>query len=111
MTRNSFGSLPIVLGLSIVLGLLAPGGPLSAQETMNGFVPIDKFIFLVDGDEGYRIAKQVMRTLMPSHAKRVMLYSDRIPLFHRFQVESQFDAMHSLTRLARPRLSATSPTF
>lgn len=50
---------------------------------------------LVDGDEGYKIAKSFMRTLMPSHAKRVQPYRDRLPLFTRYQVDSQFDAMHS----------------
>ena len=50
---------------------------------------------LVDGDEGYKIAKSFMRTLMPSHAKRVQPYRDRLPLFTRYQVDGQFDAMHS----------------
>ena len=51
---------------------------------------------LVEGEEGYRTAKAFMRTLMPSHAKRVQPYRDpQIGLFHRFQVESQIDAIHS----------------
>ena len=34
--------------------------------------------------------------LMPSHAKRVKLYQrPDVPLFHRYQVESQLDAIHS----------------
>jgi ribonuclease E len=51
---------------------------------------------LVEGDEGYRTAKAFMKMLMPSHAKRVQPYRDnQIGLFHRFQVESQTDAIHS----------------
>jgi len=51
---------------------------------------------LVDGREGYDTAKSFMRMLMPSHAKRVKLYNDpSVPLFHRFQVEGQLDAIHS----------------
>ena len=51
---------------------------------------------VVDGEEGYKTAKAFMRMLMPSHAKRVQLYRDPIiPLFHRFQVEGQLDAIHS----------------
>ncbi len=51
---------------------------------------------LVEGDDGYKAAKNFMRTLMPSHAKRVQLYSDEAShLFHRFQVESQLDAIHN----------------
>ncbi|MCZ6861741.1 MAG: Rne/Rng family ribonuclease [Alphaproteobacteria bacterium] len=50
---------------------------------------------LVEGDEGYRTAKEFMRTLMPSHAKRVQPYKDEpIPLFHRYQVESEIDSIH-----------------
>ncbi len=51
---------------------------------------------LVDGDEGYRTAKDFMRTLMPSHAKRVQPYkSEGVPIFQRYQVEGQIDAIHS----------------
>jgi ribonuclease E len=51
---------------------------------------------LVEGEEGYRTAKGFMRTLMPSHAKRVQPHRDpQIGLFHRFQIESQIDAIHS----------------
>ncbi len=50
---------------------------------------------LVDGEEGYRDAKDFMRMLMPSHAKNVKLYKEALPLFQRYQVESQLDAMFS----------------
>ncbi|HKO08454.1 MAG TPA: Rne/Rng family ribonuclease [Alphaproteobacteria bacterium] len=50
----------------------------------------------VEGEEGYRAAKEFMRVLTPSHAKRVHSYKDDvIPLFYRFQVESQIDAIYS----------------
>ncbi|WP_018390492.1 ribonuclease E/G [Ancylobacter sp. FA202] len=48
---------------------------------------------LVAGDEGYREAKDFMRMLMPSHAKNVKVYKDLQPVFTRFGVESQLDAM------------------
>jgi len=51
---------------------------------------------LVEGEDAYKAAKNFMRTLMPSHAKRVQLYKDEAShLFHRFQVESQLDAIHN----------------
>ncbi len=51
---------------------------------------------LVDGEDGYRLAKDFMRMLTPSHAKKVQLYKDpAMPLFQRFQIENQLDAMHS----------------
>ncbi|WP_308909814.1 Rne/Rng family ribonuclease [Pseudokordiimonas caeni] len=49
---------------------------------------------LVEGEKGYRAAKDFMKLLMPSHAKKVQHYKDRIPLFHRYQVESQLETMY-----------------
>jgi|GEM_PF-1987817 len=49
---------------------------------------------LVEGEDGYRIAKDFMKRIMPSHAKKVQPYRDRIPLFHRYQVEQQLDSMY-----------------
>ena len=51
----------------------------------------------VEGEDGYRTAKDFMRLLMPSHAKRVQNYKGQIPLFHRYQVEAQLDSMYSPT--------------
>jgi ribonuclease E len=50
---------------------------------------------IVAGDDGYREAKDFMRMLMPSHAKNVQPYKDAAPLFQRFGVEAQLDAMFS----------------
>ncbi len=50
---------------------------------------------LVAGDDSYREAKDFMRMLMPSHAKNVQPYKDSTPLFTRFGVEPQLDAMFS----------------
>lgn len=51
---------------------------------------------LVEGDEGHKSAKAFMKMLMPSHARHVKLYKDEaIPLMHKYQVESQLEAMYS----------------
>jgi ribonuclease E len=52
---------------------------------------------IVDGEDGYRTAKEFMKLLMPSHAKRVQLYKDRVPLFQRHLVESQLETMYHPT--------------
>ncbi len=52
---------------------------------------------LVEGEAGFQGASEFMRQLVPHQANKVELYNDPIPLFHRYQVESQFDAMHSPT--------------
>ncbi len=48
----------------------------------------------VEGDDGYRAAKDFMKLLMPSHARRVKPYSDPVPLFQRYGAEDQLTAMY-----------------
>src|SRR6056297_1037290 len=48
---------------------------------------------LVEGERGYRIAKDFMKMIMPSHAKNVKHYHDTMPLFARHQVESTLAGM------------------
>ncbi|SDR09168.1 ribonuclease E/G [Pseudovibrio sp. Tun.PSC04-5.I4] len=50
---------------------------------------------MVAGEEGYREAKDFMRMLMPSHSKNVQPYREATPIFTRFGVEAQLDAMFS----------------
>ena len=52
---------------------------------------------LVEGEAGFEAASGFMRQLVPHQANKVELYKEPIPLFHRYQVEAQFDAMHSPT--------------
>ena len=48
---------------------------------------------LVEGERGYRAAKDFMRMIMPSHARNVKHYTDPMPLFARYQVESYLAGM------------------
>jgi ribonuclease E len=52
---------------------------------------------LVEGEAGYRTAKDFMRMIMPSHAKIVQRYDDPTPLFARYQVESYLGGMFNPT--------------
>lgn len=48
----------------------------------------------VSGDEGFKAARDFMKMLMPSHAKKVQEYkNDRVPMFHKFGVENQIADM------------------
>ena len=49
---------------------------------------------VVEGEAGYRAAKDFMKLLMPSHAKRVKQYADPVPLFQRYGAEDQLTAMY-----------------
>ncbi len=48
---------------------------------------------LVEGEAGYKIAKDFMRMIMPSHSKNVKHYNDPLPLFSRYQVETYLTSM------------------
>ncbi|MCB5410207.1 Rne/Rng family ribonuclease [Pseudogemmobacter faecipullorum] len=48
---------------------------------------------LVEGEAGYRTAKDFMRMIMPAHARQVKRYDEPMPLFARFQVESYLGGM------------------
>ncbi len=51
---------------------------------------------LVEGEEGYKEAKNFIKTLMPSHAKKMQQHKDPLlPLFQAYKVEEQIDEMYS----------------
>jgi ribonuclease E len=52
---------------------------------------------VVEGDAGFRNAKDFMRMLMPAQARNVHQYKDTVPLFQRLHIEQQLDAMFSST--------------
>ena len=50
---------------------------------------------LVEGEEGYRAAKEFMKLLMPSHARKVKQYADPVSLYQRYGVEDQLAGMYN----------------
>lgn len=54
---------------------------------------IDKIV--VQGAKGYRIAKDFMKLIMPSHAKKVQQYNESTPLFARYEVEPFLASLYS----------------
>ncbi|MGI9426963.1 MAG: Rne/Rng family ribonuclease, partial [Hyphomicrobiaceae bacterium] len=50
---------------------------------------------LVAGESAHKEAKSFMRMLMPSHAKNVIKYEEPQPLFARYRIEQQLNAMFS----------------
>ncbi|WP_218035987.1 MULTISPECIES: Rne/Rng family ribonuclease [Sphingobium] len=50
---------------------------------------------IVEGEYGYKAAKDFMKLLMPSHARRVKQYADPISLFQRASVEDQLAGMYN----------------
>ena len=53
---------------------------------------------LVAGDKAYKTAKDFMKMLVPSHAKKVKEYKDeKVPLFHRYNVEKQISEIGEIS--------------
>ena len=68
-----------------------------AKRSIRDLYTKDIEEIVVAGESGYRDAKEFMRMLMPSHAKNVKHYADTQPIFTRYGIESQLDAMFSPT--------------
>jgi ribonuclease E len=49
---------------------------------------------LVDDDEAFEKAQGYMRTFMPRAGNRLVHYTDRMPLFSRYQLEEQIDSIY-----------------
>lgn len=52
---------------------------------------------LVSGQQGYESARSFMEMLLPQHTQRVKQYDARTPLFSRYHVDDQIDAVHEPT--------------
>ncbi len=50
---------------------------------------------LVEGEDGYKSAKDFMRMIMPSQAKKIQLYKANTPLFARYGVEDLISKIYS----------------
>jgi ribonuclease E len=51
---------------------------------------------VVHGEDGYRMAKDFMKILIPSHAKKVQKYKQvGVPLTHHYRIDNQLDVIHS----------------
>ena len=53
---------------------------------------------LVSGERAHKTAKNFMKMLVPSHAKKVQEYKDeKVPLFHRYHVEKQINEIGQIS--------------
>ena len=53
---------------------------------------------IVDGEDGYKMAKAFFKILSPHNLKKIKFYKKfDMPLFQRFQVETQLDRLHEST--------------
>ncbi len=67
------------------------------KRTIRDLFTRDIDEILVEGNNGYNSAREFIKLLMPNHESKVQHYKDRIPLFHRYQVEGQLESMYQPT--------------
>lgn len=66
---------------------------------------------MVEGADGFKAARDFMKLLMPSHAKHIQQYADPVPLFQRYSVEDQLNAMyHPIVQLKSGGYIVINPT-
>ena len=53
---------------------------------------------LVEGEKAYKIAKEYMKALMPSHTKKVQQYTNKnLPLFQKYKIDTQLSEIFKPT--------------
>jgi ribonuclease E len=67
------------------------------KRTIRDVYTRDVDTLLIEGDEGYRTAREFMRMLMPAAVKKVVQWNDRQPLYAKYQVEQMLDQMFQPT--------------
>lgn len=67
------------------------------KRAMRDLYDKDVEAVLVEGEGAYREAKDFVKMLMPSHAKKVQQYKNSTPLFSQMKVERQLASIHEHT--------------
>ena len=68
-------------------------------RALRDYLRADVGEILIDSDEVYEDAKLFMQQVMPQNLRKLKLYKDPVPLFNRFQIESQIE--HAYERQVR----------
>jgi ribonuclease E len=61
-------------------------------RSMRDHLRADIGEIVIDSQEMYRRAEEFVRQVMPSNLKKLRLYQDEVPLFTRYQIESQIES-------------------
>ncbi|MDR1334857.1 MAG: ribonuclease E/G [Holosporaceae bacterium] len=66
------------------------------KRTIRDFYSQDIDSIFVEGNEGFKTAKNFIKKLMPGHIKKIKLYEDeKIPLFSKFKISDQVHQIYS----------------
>lgn len=66
------------------------------KRAVRDFYTRDVESIVIEGEQGYKFAKDLVKKLMPSHAKKVQLYDDKkLPLFSKYHINEQVNQIYS----------------
>ncbi|GHU10590.1 hypothetical protein FACS189449_00330 [Alphaproteobacteria bacterium] len=72
------------------------------KRAIRDFYSRDIESVIIEGEEGYKIAKNYVKKLMPSHSKKIIQYKDpKVPIFSKYKINDQVDQIYS-TRVDLP---------
>ena len=79
---------------SVAPCLIHEEGNLIRRSIRDIYTP-DISEILIEGDGEFKAAKDFVKMIIPAHARKVKCYKGDIPLFHRYQVETQLEMLHN----------------
>lgn len=66
------------------------------KRTLRDYYTPDISEIIIEGEEAYKEARQFIQKLIPSHLKKIKQYKEeKTPLFFKYEVESQIDAIYN----------------
>ncbi len=60
-------------------------------RAIRDYLRLDIGEVLIDSEDAYQEATNFIRQVMPQYEKKIKLYEDSVPLFNRYQIESQIE--------------------
>jgi ribonuclease E len=66
-------------------------------RALRDYLRADVGEILIDSEEVFQDAREFVEQVMPQNLRKLKLYSDTIPLFNRFQIESQIENAYERT--------------
>lgn len=63
-------------------------------RAIRDFLTADVDQVIIDSPEVYKRAREFLKQLMPTYAKKVKLYKDSEPLFHKFKIEDSLEKIN-----------------
>lgn len=64
-------------------------------KAIRDLYDVDTEEVLVQGESAYKLAKELMTKLVPSHAPKVKKYDDKIPIFTRYNIDTELNSLYN----------------